>query len=296
MYIPTNLRQPLYEYALGKFLIHPAHTNNEALESWIRELQFEQYELPENRMQQHSRKRNMLYTFHLPAINKEVVLKVSQTSPHYRWYRKLNLLLTNLVKNYSLNAYYGSIALENIGVDSIKTLAYWTCKRQKQSTKSYLLYEKIPASMSAYDLCRQLVEKNSNAGEIIHVLAKKLAATVRKIHNNDLRHGDPHAGNFLLATPVTFIEQLTTDAVEQFHFVLIDLDKIQFSEQEKPWLRRIRNLRCLRRFRVHNIEGSKGLEYYLDNPPGLLDKAILHFWMRGGFNLYKWIKPSRKRV
>ena len=112
MYIPDHLRQTAFQYALGKYLIHPAHTNNEALETWIKELQFEQYELPENRLQQHSRKRNVLYTFHLPAINKDVILKVSQTSQHYRWYRKLNLLLTDLIKNYSLNAYYGSIALE----------------------------------------------------------------------------------------------------------------------------------------------------------------------------------------
>ena len=159
MYIPDHLRQSAFQYALGNYLIHPAHTNNEALESWIRELQFEQYELPENRMQQHSRKRNSLYTFHLPAINKDVVLKVSQTSANYRWYRKLNLLLTNLFKNYSQNAYYGSIALEKIGVDSIQTLAYWSCKRQNQSTKSYLLYEKIPASMSAIFV----------VGDIIHM-------------------------------------------------------------------------------------------------------------------------------
>ena len=296
MYIPNNLRQSATQYALGKYLIHPAHTNNEALESWIRELQFEQYELPENRMQQHSRKRNTLYSFHLPAINKDVVLKVSQTSANYRWYRKLNLLLTNLFKNYSLNAYYGSIALENIGVDSINTLAFWTCKRQNQSTKSYLLYEKIPSSMSAYDFCRQLVEKNANATDIIHVISQKLAATVRKIHQHNIRHGDPHAGNFLLAAPVTFIENLTTDAVEKLPFVLIDLDKIQFSDREKPWLQKVRNLRCLRRFRVHDVEGINSLEYYLGKPPSLLDKAILTFWMRGGFNIYKWLKPSQKRI
>ena len=247
-------------------------------------------------MQQHSRKRNTLYSFYLPAIDKEVVLKVSQTSAHYRWYRKLNLFLTNLIKNYSLNAYYGSIALENIGVDSIKSLAYWTCKRQKQSGKTYLLYEKISAPMSAYEFCRQLQNKNVNAEQIIQVIAGKLAATVRKIHQHKLRHGDPHAGNFLIAAPLAFIENLHADKVEKLPFVLIDLDKIQFSDREQPWLRKIRNLRCLRRFRVHDIEGIKGLEYYLGKQPGLMDKAILAFWMRGGFNIYKWIKPRRKRV
>ena len=296
MYIPENLRQPAFGYALGKYLIHPAHTNNEALESWIKDLQFEQYELPENRMQQHSRKRNTLYTFHLSALNKDVVLKVSQTSEHYRWYRRINLLLTNLIKNYSLNAYYGSIALQNVGIASINSLAYWTCKRQQHSTKYYLLYEKIPASMSAYELCRQLADKNPYANEIIQLIAEKLAAIVRTMHANYIRHGDPHAGNFLIAAPVSVVEKLSPNAVENFPFVLIDLDKIQFSQREKPWLQKIRNLRCLRRFRVHDIEGIDGLRYYLGKSPGMLDKAILTFWMRGGFNIYKWFKQSQKRV
>lgn len=295
MYIPDHLRQTAFQYALGKYLIHPAHTNNEALETWIKELQFEQYELPENRLQQHSRKRNILYTFHLPAINKDVILKVSQTSQHYRWYRKLNLLLTDLIKNYSLNAYYGSIALEKIGVESIKSLAYWTSKRQSQSSKSYLLYEKIPATMSAYDLCLQLDKKNPNSKVIIDLIAKKLAATVRKIHANNIRHGDPHDSNFLISSPIAQAEQLTADSVTHMSFALIDLDKIQFSDKENSWLKRTRNLRCLRRFRVHDIEGVAGLHYYLDRSPGLLDKAILKFWMMGGFNIYKWLKPSKKR-
>lgn len=295
MYIPDHLRQTAYQYALGKYLIHPAHTNNEALETWIKELQFEQYELPENRLQQHSRKRNILYTFHLPAINKDVILKVSQTSQHYRWYRKLNLLLTDLIKNYSLNAYYGSIALEKIDVESIRSLAYWTSKRQSQNTKSYLLYEKIPATMSVYDLCLQLDKKNSNGKVIIDLIAKKLAATVRKIHANNIRHGDPHDSNFLIRSPVAQTEQLTTDSVAQMSFALIDLDKIQFSDKENSWMKKIRNLRCLRRFRVHTIEGLASLDYYLDRSPRLLDKAILKFWIMGGFNIYKWLKPGKKR-
>lgn len=295
MYIPDNIRQSAFQYALGSYLIHPAHTNNEALETWIKDLQFEQYELPENRLQQHSRKRNNLYTFYLPVIDKEVVLKVSQTSAHYRWYRKLNLLLTDLVKNYSLSAYYGSIALENIGVESIKTLAHWASKRQGQSVKSYLLYEKIPATMSAYDLCNQLHENNPNAADVIQKITEKLAATIRKIHANNIRHGDPHAGNFLLSSTIHSVEQLTAESVAQMSFALIDLDKIEFGNNENTWLKKIRNIRCLRRFRVHNIEGTDALRYYLEKSPSLLDKTILKFWMMGGFNFYKWLKPSQKR-
>ena len=295
MYIPDDILQTMRDYALGKYVIHPIHENNQLLETWIKELQFEQYETSANRMQQHSRKRNILYTFQLPAINKEVVLKVSQTSKHYRWYRKLNLLLIELIKNYSLNAYYGGIALEKINIEGTKVLAHWTIKRQQQQSKSYLLYEKVEASMSAYELCEQLHKQNSHAKEIIQQIAKKLAAIVKKIHANNIRHGDPHAGNFLLSSSIDPIGQLTPESVKQMSFTLIDLDKTHFVSNEKPWLKKIRDIRCLRRFRVHNIEGSDGLRYYLDRSPSLAEKAILKFWMMGGFNPYKWLKPSKKR-
>lgn len=295
MHIPKNIRQPIQHYALGNYLVHPKYANNRALETWIKDLQFEQYEMPANRMQQHSRKRNVLYTFHLPSINKDVVLKVSQTSKHYRWYRKLNLLLTSLFKNYSLNAFYGGIALEKIGVDSIKVLAHWTAKRQKQSAKSYLLYERVPATQSAYDLCKQLKERNPNATEIIQYIAQTLAATVHKIHVNEIRHGDPHAGNFLLSTSINSIEQLTQDSVKKITFTLIDLDKVHFVHREKPWLKKIRDIRCLRRFQVHDIQGATALHYYLGKSPSMVEKLILKFWMMGGFNFYKWLKRGKKR-
>jgi hypothetical protein len=296
VYIPDDIRQPSRKYALGEYIIHPAHANNQALEQWIKELQFEQYEAAAYRMQLHSRKRNSLYTFHLPCVDKEVILKVSQISEHYRWYRKLNLLLVSLIKNYSLNAYYGGIALEKINIDSIKVLGHWTCKRQTQSEKSYLLYEKVNASMSVFDLCEQISQKNSNANVIIHRIAQSLASVVRDLHANNIRHGDPHAGNFLLCSPIAEISQLTPDAVSQMKFTLIDLDKMHFVHNEKLWQKKILDIRCIRRFRIHHIESNKALDYYLGRPSKLIERMILKFWMNGGFNFYKWIKPSNKRI
>ncbi|MFK7794923.1 MAG: lipopolysaccharide kinase InaA family protein [Gammaproteobacteria bacterium] len=295
MYIPNDIRQPTRKYALGEYIIHPAHENNQSLEQWIKELQFEQFESPTHRMQQHSRKRNNLYSFHLACVDKEVILKVSQISKHYRWYRKLNLVLVSLIKNYSLNAYYGGVALEKINVDSIKVLGHWTCKRQTQSEKSYLLYEKVNASMSVFDLCEQIIQKNKYSKTIIHNIAQSLGAVVRNLHANNIRHGDPHAGNFLLCSPVTDISQLTPDSVKQMKFTLIDLDKMQFVRSEKPWRKKLLDIRCIRRFRIYDIDSNDSLKYYLDRPASFLEKNILKFWMNGGLNIYKWIKPSKKR-
>lgn len=295
MYIPNDIRQSSRKYALGEYIIHPAHENNQSLEQWIKELQFEQYESATHRMQLHSRKRNNLYSFHLACVDKEVILKVSQISEHYRWYRKLNLLLVSLIKNYSLNAYYGGVALEKINVDSIKVLGHWTCKRQTQSEKSYLLYEKVNASMSVFDLCEQVSQKNEQSKLIISTIAQSLATIVRCLHANNIRHGDPHAGNFLLCSPVTDISLLTPDTVKQMKFTLIDLDKMHFVRGEKPWRKKLLDIRCIRRFRIHDIDSDESLKYYLDRPASFLEKNILKFWMKGGLNIYKWIKPSNKR-
>lgn len=295
MFIPSHLRQSAKNYALGEYVIHPAHANNNNLEQWIKNIQFEQCETSSNRMQLHSRKRNNLYTFYLDALNKEVVLKVSQISEHYRWYRKLNLMLVGWFKNYSLNAYYGGIALEKIDIDSLKVIAHWTCKRQTENEKSYLLYEKVDATMSVYDLCERISEKNPNADSIISAIALSLGNIIRTLHKNKIRHGDPHTGNFLLCSPITDISQLTPKSVKQMKFTLIDLDKVHYADHEKAWRKKIYDIRCLRRFYVHNIDSIKCMEYYLGRKPTLAERLILKFWMQGGFNIYKWFKHSKKR-
>ncbi len=295
MYIPDDIRQTCRKYALGEYVIHPSYANNQALEHWIKDLQFENYEKVDYRMQLHSRKRNNLYSFHLPAVDKEVVLKVSQISQDYRWHRKLNLWLVSLIKNYSLNAYYGGVALEKINVNSVKVLGHWTCKRQTQNEKSYLLYEKVNASMSVFDLCAQISQNNKNSKAIISAIAQSLAAIVRNLHANNIRHGDPHAGNFLLCSPVTDVSLLTPDCVMKMKFTLIDLDKMHFVHNEKAWRKKLLDIRCIRRFRIHDIDSNESLKYYLDRPANFLEKNILKFWMKGGFNIYKWVKPSNKR-
>jgi hypothetical protein len=295
VYIPDDIRQTSRKYALGEYVIHPSHANNQALEHWIKDLQFENYEKVDYRMQLHSRKRNNLYSFHLPSVDKEVVLKVSQISQDYRWHRKLNLWLLSLIKNYSLNAYYGGVALEKINIDSVKVLGHWTCKRQTQSEKSYLLYEKVNASMSVFDLCEQISQYNKNSKAIISAIAQSLAAIVRNLHANKIRHGDPHAGNFLLCSPITDVSLLTPDCVMKMKFTLIDLDKMHFVHNEKVWRKKLLDIRCIRRFRIHDIDSNESLEYYLDRPANFLEKNILKFWTKGGFNIYKWVKPSNKR-
>ena len=295
MYIPNNIIQTAQKYALGSYVINPAFANNQALEQWIKNIDFEQFETDNYRLQFHSRKRNNLYSFNLPCVDKEVILKVSQNSTHYRWYRKLNLFLVGLFKNYSLNAYYGGIALESIDIDSVKVIAHWTCKRQNESKKSYLIYEKVTSSMTAFDLCHQLSEHNRDAKPILNEISKSLASVIRTIHSENIRHGDPHPGNFLLHTEIPDIHKMTVEHVDQLKFTLIDLDKVEFINNEGKWRKKIFNIRCIRRFFVHNIDYKVSLEHYLDRRPNIMEIVILKFWMRGGFNPYKWIKRNNKR-
>jgi serine/threonine protein kinase len=296
MHIPEKLHQTPRHYALGKYMIHPDYKNNKGLEDWINNLAFEQAETDYNRMQLHSRKRNNLYSFTLPEIDKEVILKVSRISDDYKWYRRLNLWLVGLFKDYSLNAYYGGIALEKIGIKSPKVIAHWDCKRQTEASKSYLMYEKADATMTALTLCRELPKVNSDATNIIAGIAKKLAAIVRHIHQHNIRHGDPHSGNFLVTSNLHDLKELTIQDCRNLEFHLIDLDKTSFSDQEKPWKKKLLDIRCMRRFRVPGVDSITCLKLYLDRSPTLTEKLILKFWMRGGFNIYKWFKRTNKRI
>ncbi|MEM8843827.1 MAG: lipopolysaccharide kinase InaA family protein [Pseudomonadota bacterium] len=296
MYIPENIRQTPRSYALGEYIIHPDYKNNKPLEQWIETISFEQAEIDSNRMQMHSRKRNNLFTFKQPDIDKEVVLKVSQNSKHYRWYRKLNLSLISLFKDYSLNAYYGGITLEKLGILTPKVIAHWSCKRQGERKKSYLMYEKVDANMTVFALCEKLNLHHSNATEVIQEITKILADVVKQLHENNFRHGDPHSGNFLLSNNIQNVANMTTSSCKNLKLYLIDLDKACFVKNEKPWKKKLLDIRCMRRFRVPGIESNTCLKHYYGRPPSILEKLILKFWMKGGMNPYKWIKRSEKRI
>lgn len=296
MFIPIDIRQPARKYKFGEYVIHPIHEKNTLLKQWITSAQFTRHETHNERMQLHSRKRNNLYSFHLGLLNKDVVLKVSQISDDYRWYRKLNLRLVELFKNYSLNAYYGSIALQQIDIDSLNVVAHWTYRGPEQTIKSYLLYEKVNASMSVFDLCQAISEKNPRAGEITTCIAKSLAQTIRVLHANNIRHGDPHAGNFLLSSHTSKPAEISPDQVDDMKFTLIDLDKVHFSHRENSLRKKIFNIKCIRRFYVPNINSNQCLAYYLDREPKAYERFLLYFWMKGGLNIYKWLKPGKKRV
>ena len=293
MYIPTTIKQSLIKYSAGEYVIHPDYKDNQLLRAWIEQSRFKEFEIPQYQMPQHARQRNFLYHFTLEAINKEVILKVSDYSRYQKWYRRLNQWLVSPFKDYSLNAYYGSIGLQTINIDSMHVLGYWT--QQNSSKKSYLLYEKIPATMTAAELCMKLDAEHPQADPIIQAITRKLAHITRDMHDNNMRHGDPHAGNFLLATPVERITDLTEASATNLTFTLIDLDKTCFSRCKKGLCKQLADLRDLRRFRVHTIEGIECLPYYLGHHPSNLQKVILKFWMRGGFNIYKWFKRGSKR-
>ena len=149
--------------------------------------------------------------------------------------------------------------------------------------------------MSVFDLCDRVAAKNPHAQEIISAIAESLADIIRNLHQHNIRHGDPHAGNFLVRSPLPEINQLTAESVSHMIFTLIDLDKTHYSDNEKSWRKKLYDIRCIRRFYVHNIDSMKCLEYYLERKPRIVEKLILKFWLKGGFNIYKWLKVSTKR-
>ena len=296
MYIPHEFRQKPKLYSLGEYIIAPHCEVKNQIAAWIVGLRFLDCETADRKLSAHTRKANCLYEIQLDSYEAPLILKVVQPSNHRNWRRRLNSMLTRLFRNPNLSSFHCSLGFEQNNIASIKPIAYWTYQVPGQSEKSYLLYEKVQAEMSAWHLGEYLVETNPQANIIIEEITHQLAQVVRDIHAANMRHGDPHSGNFLVSLNGKDISTLTKGQISQLTFTLIDLDKSHFVRVRWKWLKYFFDMKCLRRFRIRELRGTPLLPYYLQREPNKTDLLVMKFWMRGGFNLYKHLHHKNRVV
>lgn len=282
--------------AKGVFSLPPDITNKEDLKTWIIEREFDIYVDEKYRMKRHTRKRNKLYSFIHPTFNKEVVLKVSNIDKQYNFLRRINLLISTFFSDYNLRAFNGSIQLKNIGINCANPVAYWTESSSSIfSKKSYYMYEKIHASHSLHSFSEELLRENKNANdELIAQLANKTVAIVRHIHKAGFRQGDPHPGNFLVSPPTQNISKLNIDELSNMSMFMIDLDKFCKAKPLGQTLKRFFDLRCMRRCTLGPYNQHDMLKFYLRDEYSTTWKNVLSFWIRGGFNPFKWFREPKR--
>ena len=277
----------------GVFSLPPKIENKEELKNWVVEKKFNNYIDQKHRMQRHTRKRNKLYSFHHPIQNKEVILKVSTIDKQYPLLRRINLLLSTLFSDYNFRAFKGSIELRNIDISCAKPIAYWTESNLIFRKKSYYLYEKIQADHSLFSFSQILLE-NKNNEEVFNKLAIKTTDIIRCIHEAGFRQGDPHPGNFLVATPTSESSHYSIDEVSNMNMYIIDLDKFCIAKSFGHTIKRFFDLRCMRRCTLGPYNQHEMLKLYLQNEHSKVWDYVLSFWIRGGFNPYKWFKTPKR--
>ena len=272
-------------YSKGRFSIYKEGTSYNLIEKWIREEEFLKFEKDELQLSKKSRRRNKLYCFHSEYTDSNVIMKVSEISKNYKLWRRVDLFMTGLFKDYNLNSYKGSIKLHEAGVDTLIPIAYWTYKTSWINRKSYFLYEKVESEYTVTELCYDIIASNAdNKKELINAIANKCVEIVKKIHAANIRHDDPHGGNFLTSLFYNNINNIAVDDIKNAKFTLIDNDRCT-SNRAKSTLKRFFDLKCLRRFNICQIPQKVLLQNYLGDEYKDYWWHVLNFWKSGGFSI-----------
>lgn len=281
------------QYTLAQGIV----AENELLD-WIRDGEFNKYTNEKYRLHRHTRKRNKLYSFRHPILNKEVILKISQIDKSYKLYRRLNLHASTLFNDYNFRAFSGANQLKQHNISCAKPIAYWNEKGMFLTEKSFYLYEKVQAEHSVHSFIENIKTENlPNLDELVTCLAIRISSIVRQIHQAGLRQGDPHPGNFLIDMPKCLPENnaISVSEISAATLSIIDLDKFETSNTLSKKLKLFYDIRCLRRCTVGRYDQYEMLKFYMQNEYSSIWKSVLWFWMHGGFNPSKWFKPAKKR-
>ena len=215
-------------------------------------------------------------------------MKVSQISKEYKFWRRVDLFITSLFKDYNYNSYNNSVRLQSAEIDTIIPIAYWTYGFSWFKRKSYFLYEKVEYDITVAELCNKIITSNvQNKNELIEAVTNRCISIVKKIHAANIRHDDPHGGNILtnlkLSTPIKF----KVSDIENARFTLIDNDRCTSTRVSVDIVKRFFDLKCLTRFNICQISPQNLLRLYLGKEYTPYWWQVFKFWKSGGFSIKK---------
>ena len=272
------------KYASGRYLV--ADDAPPELVEWITEQKFARYEDEQHLLKRHGRRRNRLYSFHLPAARSDVVMKVFQIDPRYKRSRRIDLLIRRLLgKDYNRNAFLRCRAMRAAGLPVAKPLAYWSYKgRGLFGAKSFFLYQKIPSEQSLDDLCRAIREKDrGDAERLLACVREKVLHEIWRMHEAGFRHGDPQTINILVKAPST----PSAREIEQATFTFIDYDRCSRAEVRVPFIKKFFDLRDLRVLYIDRFGPHELLDSGPDGKQAAIWHTVLSFWQYGGFTPWR---------
>lgn len=231
-------------------------------------------------------RRHRKFEFPLPfGHGGDAIMKISWPSTKYKWHRRLQLVIKQrYVEDYCETAFYGALALEDIGIPTHKVLAFWTDEISFLRTDSYLIYEKVEADGTGHDLMLKCLESDADDAdrqrftEFLEVMAKCVA----RLHDAGMRHGDIADHNFL----VKF--NLSDPSVDSPHTLyMIDTDCVG---EAKGWLPGMKQRHDIRDWRIIDLDRVR-LKQLLQDYMG--DRFEEKWWKLLCFYRSPWYRPFR---
>lgn len=178
-------------HSSGYYLVRQSN-QTAPLAEWIKTHRFREEERSEQRIDTHGRLRSQVYSVTLPETGIEAIMKVSVIDPGYKPWRRLELFLHQLIRDYNLRAFKSLCQMHDAGSAVAKPLAFWNDARGLLDRRSYLLYQKIPDTTTVADFCQDHPEDKPTQYRLA-------IEALKSLHAAGFRHGDPHLNNVLLS-------------------------------------------------------------------------------------------------
>jgi len=212
-----------------------------------------------------------VWAFPLPGTSTDVILKIAQAAPaSYPPARRLNALVSHLLRDPARRAANGARLLAAAGVPTYRPLACWQARRAGRFRDSFLLYAAIPA-------LRSLREIKLHDPGALAPMVEPLADLVARLHARGLRHDDLACGNFLVG--------------ENGRLHLIDTDHVHRARRLGiPALKRFFDLNDLRRLDLDEPLRREFLRRYLGGRDSAFWWRAHLFWRHGGNRPLRWLR------
>lgn len=250
--------------------------------------------LPQAKPIANTNRRYRLRAFDCAPAGKRLMLKTAAIDPGYPLLWKIGLFATDLVNDYAKTAFNGALALEQAGIATIRPVAYWTYRSSIFDRESHFLYEVVKAVGTVGQYQRSLGSVPEPAQQRrFSQLVERMAHITRRMHDAGVRHGDIHGGNFLMNPGGG------ETGVKDIQLYLIDTDRVSRPWIRQPAIKRILDLRCLRRLGFDEPGRRYFLRCYLGEDDyetsGVACWRVLEFWRLRRFVPRKLLKRWRRR-
>lgn len=270
---PNRRRMRFKRFRGGRLLVRPCEPESVRIEEYISRQEF--LSVPEDAQLETHNKRFRVCNLRISGIpEKRFMMKMSRVNPAYPPLRRANVWFSEAFGDAGWRALRGAVALEKAGVATLRALACWRYRRGWHAPRSYLLYERIPASFSIRDYRLAVAAgkpwaRQATLNRLVDAMADILAGMLRQ----GLRHDDVASGNFLV--------RLRGDEPDVW---LIDTDHVSRIRWSSPFMTRFFTLRSLRRLDLKGNDLDRFLSRYLGGDDGPFWRGVYRFWHKG---LYK---------